>query len=135
MESYLHYHGNKEFADHPAMDTVKLCCEVQINAGAPGNVPQTIYEAAKSHPDLTDVVLNIYNTEDHPDKTEIIRQWISKTFDALLNSILLRSGRVATQEEANKEREKRREHLLDAFQKGYVPHGSMGMVLGRKVQQ
>lgn len=135
MESFINYEGAQEFADHPCMDTMKLICEVQINAGAPANVPQTIYEAAKSNSDLTDVVLNVYNTKDHPDKTEIVRQWILKTFDSLLSSILLRTGMVATEEECKKEREKRKEHLLDSYQKGYVPHGSLGMVLGRKVQK
>jgi hypothetical protein len=94
-------------------------------------VPTVVYEAGKEA-GLVNVTRQDYRTLTQPQLHERAQRWILTAYMTMVATALLRSGKAANEEMAQKEADKLLKEIERDFAAGVVPDGRIGIVVGRK---
>jgi hypothetical protein len=115
----------------PAMNLLKMCIETEMASGISPHVPEVVAEGARAA-GLVNVRQIDYQTGDRPELASTTQEWVLRTFGPLSRAVLLRSGRVSDRETVEIEAEKYLEGTKATFEQGFIPNGTMGMILAQK---
>jgi glycerol-3-phosphate O-acyltransferase len=94
-------------------------------------VPTVVYEAGKEA-GLVNVTRQDYSTLTQPQLHERAQRWILRAYMTMVATALLRSGKAANEETAQKEADKLLKEIERDFAAGVVPDGRIGIVVGQK---
>lgn len=117
---------------HPTLTVLgQLMLDFMKKSGCTLCAPARVLEGCQAA-GLSDVTRHDYHTDDRPELRDRTRAWLRRVFQALLPVGLVRTGREADMQTAEKKAEEMIKEVDGDFAAGHVLNVRLGVVVARK---